>query len=295
MLKKKPFPNILINLSIMYLFYSTFKNYYKTRYNPESTLSSLILGYQTEILGMYILCLHIFFTCLYYFQFPLFEKMKYGDLKWPWVENYAKFKKLLPHTIKVYLFNQFLLVPAWMYFLSLILKNRIDLESIPSFYVFWFKVYLCIFIEDFFFYWSHRTLHRPFFYNKIHKLHHRHHNVIHLSFAYAHPVEFIMGNIMPSLMAGLILGNNLHFITLSAFILVRTVESMETHSGYNFTFSMFKIFPFTTSAEYHGFHHFKNIGNYSSFFRIWDTIFGTNQYFLEYQMKKKTLMKEKLN
>jgi sterol desaturase/sphingolipid hydroxylase (fatty acid hydroxylase superfamily) len=40
------------------------------------------------------------------------------------------------------------------------------------------------------------------------------------------------------------------------------------------------------SAEYHNFHHSHNIGNYSSFFSVWDTVFGTNKHYFEYKNRK---------
>lgn len=40
------------------------------------------------------------------------------------------------------------------------------------------------------------------------------------------------------------------------------------------------------SAEYHNFHHSHNIGNYSSFFTYWDSIFGTNKAYFEHKAKK---------
>jgi sterol desaturase/sphingolipid hydroxylase (fatty acid hydroxylase superfamily) len=41
------------------------------------------------------------------------------------------------------------------------------------------------------------------------------------------------------------------------------------------------------SASYHDFHHTHNVGNYSSFFQIWDTIFGTNKSYFKYLEKVK--------
>lgn len=37
--------------------------------------------------------------------------------------------------------------------------------------------------------------------------------------------------------------------------------------------------PFSGSALFHGYHHTTNIGNYSSFFTVWDTVFGTNKHY----------------
>ena len=36
------------------------------------------------------------------------------------------------------------------------------------------------------------------------------------------------------------------------------------------------------SSIYHNFHHSHNVGNYGSFFTIWDTLCGTNRHYFKY-------------
>jgi len=47
------------------------------------------------------------------------------------------------------------------------------------------------------------------------------------------------------------------------------------------------LIPFATSSSYHNFHHSYNIGNYSSFFSMWDTLFGTNKTYYQYYERAK--------
>ena len=54
------------------------------------------------------------------------------------------------------------------------------------------------------------------------------------------------------------------------------MESVDSHSGYEFPFTPFRLVPFSGSATYHDYHHSSNTGNYSSFFTIWDTLFNEN-------------------
>jgi sterol desaturase/sphingolipid hydroxylase (fatty acid hydroxylase superfamily) len=49
---------------------------------------------------------------------------------------------------------------------------------------------------------------------------------------------------------------------------------------------VFRLLPMSGSAEYHNFHHSHNVGNYASFFTIWDTVFGSNKYYFEYKSRK---------
>jgi len=134
-----------------------------------------------------------------------------------------------------------------------------------------------MFCEDFVFYWSHRTLHHPTLYPYIHKMHHTYNTTVGIAAEYAHPVEFVLGNMLPTAVGPLILGPNIHVLTIFAWYTVRFGETLDGHCGYEFSWSPYRLIPFSGSAEYHDFHHSVNIGNYGSFFCIWDTVFGTNQ------------------
>ena len=64
------------------------------------------------------------------------------------------------------------------------------------------------------------------------------------------------------------------------WISIRLIETVESHGGYDFPWAMTRVFPLSVSSKYHNYHHLKNVGNYGSFFIIWDSIFGTNtQYY----------------
>lgn len=64
-----------------------------------------------------------------------------------------------------------------------------------------FKALICVLIVELWFYFSHYLLHQPPFYSAIHKIHHRFKAPIALASMYAHPVEFLVGNLL-----GVVLG-----------------------------------------------------------------------------------------
>lgn len=89
----------------------------------------------------------------------------------------------------------------------------------------------------------------------------------------------------------------MHIIASLTWIAIRTGESIEGHTGYEFTWSPTRILPFACDYGYHAYHHSHNIGNYSSFFSIWDTIFGSNKEyynFLAEVEEKEALPKSKV-
>ena len=94
------------------------------------------------------------------------------------------------------------------------IKCRFDVESFPSIFEIFWQITLLSLMNDFTFYWSHRTLHHPAIYKYIHKYHHEYNQTIALCAEYAHPVEYLVGNILPNLSGFLILGNRLHFYTM---------------------------------------------------------------------------------
>lgn len=68
-------------------------------------------------------------------------------------------------------------------------------------------------VDDTVFYWSHRFLHTPNMYPKIHKIHHEFNHSISLCSIYAHPLEYSLGNVIPAMLGHVLLGNRIHYAT----------------------------------------------------------------------------------
>lgn len=104
------------------------------------------------------------------------------------------------------------------------------------------KFVLCGVIVETWFFFSHWGLHHPLFYSKIHKLHHRFKAPVAVASMYAHPIEFVVGNL-----TGVILGPMLthcHPITSYVWICNALILTGGSHSGYKFFF-----------ADFHDQHH----------------------------------------
>ena len=91
---------------------------------------------------------------------------------------------------------------------------RIDIETFPSLFELMWQTVFCMFMEDTMFYWSHRLLHHPKIYAKIHKKHHEFNNPVGFISEYAHPLEYVLGNVLPTFIGAKILRSNIHFATL---------------------------------------------------------------------------------
>jgi sterol desaturase/sphingolipid hydroxylase (fatty acid hydroxylase superfamily) len=229
----------------------------------------------------------IFSNSLFYFfyriEHPTIEQYKVSNVEWPWKENPTRWKRDLPKLVKLYLLNYVVMGSPFISLAIRFAKPRYDLDSLPSAFEFSWQIFFSVFCEDFFFYWSHRLLHTPFLYKRIHKVHHEYYNTIAPACIYTHPVELVIGNIFPMMSALLCLRSNMHAVTLAAWIPMRIYMTHDGHSGYDFPLSPSKALPFASTSVYHNYHHLKNIGNYGSSLRIWDHLFGTNLTYLEEQ------------
>lgn len=184
-----------------------------------------------------------------------------------------------------------------MAMLSIVSQNwnvniTMEIENLPDSMTLISTVMFMMIVEDFGFHMSHRLMHWRVIYPYIHKVHHQHITTVGIAAEYTHPIDFALGSLVPSGIAAMLLGNKLHMFTFLMFGVVRIGEGLDGHTGYEFSWSPYRLIPFSTSARYHDFHHSHNVGNYSSFFILWDTLLGSNASFYLFHSKKDKQVKE---
>ncbi|GAW01915.1 C4-methyl sterol oxidase [Lentinula edodes] len=168
----------------------------------------------------------------------------------------------------------------------------------PSLSTMSWQIFFFMFFEDLFHWAAHRALHTPILYKYIHKIHHKYSAPFGLAAEYAHPAEVMilgMGTLGGSLF--LCLFTEVHFISFFIWVIIKLFQAIDAHSGYDFPWSLQHILPFWSGAEHHDFHHMAFTNNYSTSFRWWDRIFGTDDKYLVYRervqaAKAKALSKE---
>ncbi|KAF9887718.1 hypothetical protein FE257_009671 [Aspergillus nanangensis] len=123
---------------------------------------------------------------------------------------------------------------------------------------------ISLLLREILFYYAHRFLHQPYFYVRIHKLHHRFTAPIALAAQFAHPIEQIFANALPISLPPQLLGS--HVLTFWVYLAYELVNTATVHSGYDF---------FHDKAKMHDLHHEKFNLNYGSI-GLLDWLHGTD-------------------
>ncbi|TCD67712.1 C-4 sterol methyl oxidase [Steccherinum ochraceum] len=149
------------------------------------------------------------------------------------------------------------------------------------------QVFLFMVFEDMFHYCAHRFLHWGPMYKNVHKIHHKYSAPFGLAAEYAHPAEvFILGlgTIAGPFLYCAITGE-LHIFSMYVWIFCRLLQAIDSHSGYDFPWSLRHFVPFWSGAEHHDFHHMAFVNNFSTSFRWCDYLLGTDDKYREYRAK----------
>ncbi|XP_006851841.2 methylsterol monooxygenase 1-1 [Amborella trichopoda] len=159
---------------------------------------------------------------------------------------------------------------------------------LPSMWEILAQLVVYFLIEDYGNYWMHRALHGKWGYEKIHRVHHEFTAPIGFAAPYAHWAEVLILGI-PSFVGPALVP--CHMVTLWLWIALRQIEAIDTHSGYEFPWSLTKFIPFYGGAEHHDYHHFvggQSQSNFASVFTYCDYIYGTDK---GYRFQKEHLSK----
>ncbi|KAK4476524.1 hypothetical protein RD792_015680, partial [Penstemon davidsonii] len=148
---------------------------------------------------------------------------------------------------------------------------------LPSGWEIFWQLLAYVLLEDYSNYWLHRLLHNKWGYENIHRVHHEYTAPIGFAAPYAHWAEIIVLGLASFIGPVIVPG---HMVTFWLWMILRQMEAIETHSGYDFPWSPLNFIPFYGGAVYHDYHHFvggKSQSNFASVFTYCDTIYGTNK------------------
>lgn len=132
--------------------------------------------------------------------------MKYRIQKTKELPSWELTKECLLHLIP----NHFLIQPIALYFAyPLFVHQGLQVDSaIPSVFTICRDLFISLMLNDILFYMFHRLLHHKSIYKYIHKQHHKFTVTIGIAAEFAHPVEDVLANLIPTLGGCLLLGSH---------------------------------------------------------------------------------------
>ena len=154
----------------------------------------------------------------------------------------------------------------------LLRSSGVHAGPLPAWWVVAAQVVFFVYLDDFLYYWFHRTMHGRWLYKHLHGWHHRIVTPWAITGHYMHPIEYVLTGTV-ALIGPLLLGA--HVVTLYVWFALRQWEAAEGHCGYEFPWTPTHLFLGNDGARHHDFHHARVKGNYAGFFPIWDRCFGT--------------------
>ncbi|XP_063784435.1 fatty acid hydroxylase domain-containing protein 2 [Pseudophryne corroboree] len=187
----------------------------------------------------------------------------------------------LKHAVKVVMFNQLFLSFPMVLLMYLFMQWRGNPcgTELPTFH--WVLLELSIFglIEEILFYYSHRLFHHPTLYKHIHKQHHEWTAPVGVVSLYAHPLEHIFSNMLPSMVGPMLMGS--HVATVMLWFSLALFITTISHCGYHL--------PFLPSSEFHDFHHLKFNQCYGVL-GVFDRLHGTDLVFKQSKASERHIL-----
>ena len=139
------------------------------------------------------------------------------------------------------------------------------------------SVLVYLLLHDTWFYWTHRWMHRPSVYKKLHAVHHASREPTAWTAMSFHPGESVTGAIV---IPALVLLIPIHYAALLSVLAIMTVMGVTNHMGW-------ELFPrrivngpvgrWLITASHHQRHHEKYLCNFGLYFRFWDRLCGTDR------------------
>ncbi|PJZ77246.1 sterol desaturase family protein [Leptospira neocaledonica] len=139
-----------------------------------------------------------------------------------------------------------------------------------------FSIVALIFLHDTYFYWTHRLMHHPLLFKRMHLVHHKSTNPSPWAAFSFHPYEAVVeAGIVPLV----ILFLPVHTTALIVFFFYSNFLNVLGHLSFELFPKWFmenKILRLHNSTTHHNMHHKYFNCNYSLYFNIWDRLMGTN-------------------
>ena len=140
-------------------------------------------------------------------------------------------------------------------------------------------------VNELLFFYSHWALHKGTLYKRIHKIHHEFTAPYALAALYAHPIEFVVADLVPFTAGFLIFRPHIFFVFM--WIVGACLGTQTHHSGYRMPW----IAAFDENPDFHDFHHMRFTCCYGNIGWL-DALHGTNKTYLDFKRSLRTARDE---
>ena len=134
-------------------------------------------------------------------------------------------------------------------------------------------------VNECLFFYSHWALHKGVLYKRIHKKHHEFTAPFALAAVYAHPVEFVVSDLIPFTAGFLLFKPHVFFVFM--WVVGACLGTQTHHSGYRFPW----IADFDENPDFHDFHHMRFNCCYGNIGWL-DALHGTSQLYFQARKEK---------
>lgn len=244
----------------------------------------MLFWFQSGI-GYYLLLTTIFFVAIFVryllisgvFHHVFLVKLE-GRLHHKIINQFNDLKPQIKKEIKwsactslIFAISGSLIYRGWELGLSAIYT---DVSAYPLIYL-PVSLILAMFIQETYYYWIHRWMHRPEIFRIVHKVHHDSiHTSALTSFSF-HPLESILQALILPVIFFYV---PMHISVLVIFLAIMTISATINHGGVEFFPSNFHnhwLGKWLIGATHHDRHHKKFRCNYGLYFTFWDKWMGT--------------------
>ena len=152
-------------------------------------------------------------------------------------------------------------------------------SSVSDFPLWWMpaSVFVFLLLHDSYFYWTHRLMHRPWWYKRMHAVHHASRPPTAWAAMSFHPWEALSGALVIPVLVLII---PIHVAMLGAVLAIMTLMGVTNHMGWEMyprSIVDGKLGNWLITASHHELHHQKYRCNYGLYFRHWDRLCGTDR------------------
>jgi Delta7-sterol 5-desaturase len=141
---------------------------------------------------------------------------------------------------------------------------------------FFLSIVAMVLLHDTYFYWTHRAMHHPWLYQRVHRTHHRSVSPTTWSaYAFSSGEALIQAAIVPLVAVTM----PVHPIAILVFMSLQIGFNVVGHCGHEIFPRWFMKSPVAAllnSVTHHTLHHESRNGNYSLYLNVWDRLLGTN-------------------